>query len=162
MKKIIIVISFLLVLMGVTQTAKPQAVEKLTDVYELINDTAANSVVKYGYLSLDKPGYKTDSVLFVGVFEGEINCDLFVLSRGFKIPGETALYITEASADSTTLTVDNDDATDTYVGVIYAMTSSICRGVNYVKVRVESAASGNDEDDPNAIMLYAIVYRTRN
>ena len=161
MKKIMIVlfaVSFMFLISG---TVKSQAIEKLVDTYELINDTCANSTVKYGYLSLDKPGFKTDSVLFVGVYEGEINADLFVLSRGWKVPGETALYITEASADSTTITPDNAAATDTYEGVIYAMTSSICRGVNYVKVRVETAASGNDADDPNAVMIYAIVYRSR-
>ena len=130
------------------------------DVYELINDTAANSSVDYGYLYLHKDAYELDSVVFVGVFEGECDLDLFVLSRGFKYPGEASLYITEASADSTTLTVGNAAATDTYV-IIYTMTKTICKGINYVRVRVEAAASGNDAADPNAVMIYAIVYRHR-
>ena len=161
MKKIMIVLFAVTFMFLISGTVKSQAIEKLTDTYELINDTAAVSTIKYGYLSLDKPGFKTDSVLFVGVFEGEVDCDLFVLSRGWKVPGETAIYITEASADSTTLSTDNAAATDTYEGVIYAMTSSICRGVNYIKVRVETGAStGSDASDPNAVMIYAIVYRS--
>lgn len=151
MKKIILAILFMFLMSGI---AKSQ------DIYELINDTTANSVTETGYLSLYRTGYELDSVLFVGVFEGEIDCDLFVLSRGFHYPGETIMYLAEASADSTTLTVNNAAATDTYIN-IYSMTKAICKNVNYVKVRVESAAAGNDATDPNATMIYAIVYRHR-
>lgn len=125
----------------------------------IYDSVASNSGSRTSYIYLPSSSvFKVDSIGLQIIYEGEIDVDKLIVTKGTRDGDGT--FVAIATPDSTTITVNNAAATNTAESYTPTSLSLIdLRNIDWIRVVVQPASSGNDATDPNRLWVKAFRYQ---